>query len=961
VVSFPPYRIDVEEERLWRGSNLLGVRRKPFAILKYLAAHPGRVVTHDELLENVWGEVVVSESAVRTHMHELRQVLGDGVIETVVGRGYRFTAALEPDAPKPSARATGTGRIPKVTSERPLVGRDAELATLRAAVDRAATGARQTCFVLGDPGIGKTTLIDAVLDGLDDREDVVVARGQCVEQHGAPEAYLPVTGALAQLVRSAHGERAFTALWRHAPAFLAQLPHLVPEEKFDELARRASDAGAGSDGRTARQLVEAIEAFADTATLVLGLEDLQWSDVATVDLLSLLAQRRHPARVVVIASARRAELAASGHPLDRVIKNLAARGHATSVALAPLAAADTQRYLDERFPGHTFPPALASTIDAIAGGVPLFTTSFVDDLVARTMIAWNEKRAVLLAPLASVAAHRPQSVTEMLDLQLDRLSPDEQRTLEAAAVAGAEFATGLVAAALESTVDVHDDRCDELARRGMFVRRIPSEDWPDGTAQSRFAFTHALVREACTRRTTEMRRSRWHRLVGERLEAAYGASATDHAAALAHHFDRGQDVSKAVGYYAIAAERSQRRKASRDAMTLFRRAIELVRRLPESPARDRQELALLFGVAPATVRVTGEAGRNSVDSFLRMVELAERLGEPVEVCRALVNLGARYGTLGFPRRALETFARFRAVAATTTLPPELAAYGHAAEGMGRFWSGDLRASEAVFAALTRDLVVGSLVDGPTLGMLNAIDRAAAQMFYLGMARWCMGKGEQALAISRRAFEIGDVANDPFVTGMARCNHGRILVLRGGRAADAIAYGEWVLAAPECELWHTSAALLVGAAKLQIGALTAADVDPLLRTYHQRVAEFPIGATVTAGAIVETLARHGRAGEANAILDDVLAFVEDHGEYIYLPELLRVRGDLRRDPASYREAIERADAMGAPAYALRAALALARATKGDAEALAAVRAFAAAITEDVDSPDMIAARSLLATA
>jgi DNA-binding winged helix-turn-helix (wHTH) protein len=168
VVEFPPYRLDLAEERLWRGSNLLGLRRKPFAILRYLAEHPGRLVTQAELLAQVWGNVAVSDSAVRSHLHELRQVLGDGVIETVIGRGYRFVAPIvEPSRASSAADAVAAeigptaevARSRRGSPSRPppppappparraaparlIVGRDAELDVLRGAVARAAGSAR---------------------------------------------------------------------------------------------------------------------------------------------------------------------------------------------------------------------------------------------------------------------------------------------------------------------------------------------------------------------------------------------------------------------------------------------------------------------------------------------------------------------------------------------------------------------------------------------------------------------------------------------------------------------------------------------------------------------------------------------------------------------------------------------------------------------------------------------------
>ena len=93
VLSFPPFRLDLTQERLWKGDVELRLRRKPFAILRYLAQHPRQLVTHSELVEAVWGaKIAMSESLLRTHVRDLRSVLGDDVIETVVGRGYRFVA-----------------------------------------------------------------------------------------------------------------------------------------------------------------------------------------------------------------------------------------------------------------------------------------------------------------------------------------------------------------------------------------------------------------------------------------------------------------------------------------------------------------------------------------------------------------------------------------------------------------------------------------------------------------------------------------------------------------------------------------------------------------------------------------------------------------------------------------------------------------------------------------------------
>src|ERR1700733_14763936 len=99
VRRFAPFRLDIRDERLWKGTQELKLRRKPFAILKYLTAHPLVLVTHEELVEVVWGKIAVSQSLLRTHVGELRRLLGEGIIETVAGRGYRFVRSVEVEKP----------------------------------------------------------------------------------------------------------------------------------------------------------------------------------------------------------------------------------------------------------------------------------------------------------------------------------------------------------------------------------------------------------------------------------------------------------------------------------------------------------------------------------------------------------------------------------------------------------------------------------------------------------------------------------------------------------------------------------------------------------------------------------------------------------------------------------------------------------------------------------------------
>jgi DNA-binding winged helix-turn-helix (wHTH) protein len=204
---FGPFRLDLRDERLWRGDEATPLSPKTFAVLCCLVTQAGQLVTKDALIEAVWPNTVVSESILTVAMRTLRRVLGDQAraprfIETVHGRGYRFIASVS--ATMPSERPTMLGRprrpLPPTVSRPPFfVGREAELAQLAQWWTTVRQGQRQVECIVGEPGIGKTALVEAFVAQVHSTEDVWVGHGQCLDHYGAGEAYLPILEALGRL------------------------------------------------------------------------------------------------------------------------------------------------------------------------------------------------------------------------------------------------------------------------------------------------------------------------------------------------------------------------------------------------------------------------------------------------------------------------------------------------------------------------------------------------------------------------------------------------------------------------------------------------------------------------------------------------------------------------------------------------------------------------------------------
>src|SRR6202046_1245446 len=303
--DFPPFRLDSINQCLWRRMDKRDDERilltpKSFAVLRYLVEHAGRVVAHDELLEAGGPGTFTQPQAIKKSIVDLRIALEDRAkkplfIETLHRRGYRFIAAV----------AEGTGvpfAVPAAPARGRIVGREHPLGELRDCLQNALRGERQIVFVTGEPGIGKTALADefprhaaAAVPGLR------MALGRCGAGYGGKEAYYPMLEALGPLCRGPVGESVIQTLAAEAPTWFVQFPPLVKPEQREMLQREL--LGATREPML-REIGDVLETIAAASPLLLVFEDLQWADHSTVDLISALARRRAPAKLMLIATKR---------------------------------------------------------------------------------------------------------------------------------------------------------------------------------------------------------------------------------------------------------------------------------------------------------------------------------------------------------------------------------------------------------------------------------------------------------------------------------------------------------------------------------------------------------------------------------------------------------------------------------------------------------------------------------
>ncbi len=905
---FPPFRVDLLNERLWRGGREVTLRPKTFAVLRYLLQHVGQSVSNAELLKAVWPDVVVSEAVPRTCVGELRRALGDRAqspqfIVTRPRRGYRFIASYTTVEHLPQPESSGPSRgSPAAPGTANFVGRVAELKQLRACAERAQGGERQIVFVTGEAGIGKTTLIEHLVTELTERDEPLwIGRGQCLEHLGTAEAYLPVLEALGRLGRGPSGRDFTTLLARHAPTWVTQLPGLVPSDDVETL--RARTVGATRE-RMLRELAEMLELLTTEHLLVLALEDLHWSDPSTLDLIALLARRRERARLMVIATYRPPDVLLRPHPLPALTQELGAHGHSVEVPLTLLTEEAVAGYLTRRLPDLSDVDRVAGVVHRLTEGNPMFMVTLVDTWVAEGVLGERDgRRSVPVendAPRPSV----PPSLQQMIEAQIDRLDVDEQQLLEAASVAGAEFSATAVAAALGEATARVDDACASLARRRQLLRAIGDDTWPDGTVAGRYRFVHALYHSVLYDRVSAARRVLFHKRIGERQEAGYGGQADTIAAELAIHFERGRDVPRAIHYLQRAADGALRRYSYQEALHYLTKGRELLMTLPDTPERTQQELMIQVALCVPLVMTQGYASAAVEAAYGHARALCGVIGATPQLFPVLLGLCRFYALRAELEVAREIGDDITKLAAQIQDPIMLLEADRCLAFIsllrGEFAPATTRLERSV-ALCTRER-------SRALFLLHGEDPSVSTLAWLGMARWYAGYPDQSRQNIDQALRVAHEASHPISLAFGTLSACVVYhLLRESR--HVLEHAEVILAVARAQ---GSTALMAYGGVMRGWVLAQhGHADEGIRELRQAISNLAAagprhGRPYSLSLLAEAHCVAGQVTDGLAVLAEALARAYETGERRHEAEIYRLKGELLlREGDAHRARIRKA--------------------------------------------------------
>ncbi len=508
-----------------------------------------------------------------------------------------------PAAPPPDDRS---GFVDRIGEMRRLVG----------FLDRALAGNCQVVAIGGEPGIGKTRLVEEFAARARQR-GAVALWGRCLAEEGSP-AFWPWT----QIVRNWIRERDSSTIASAMGAGASDIARIVPELR-QQLPDLSEPLAVGADDERYRLYISMTEFLRNAARyqpLALMLDDLHWADHSSLMLLEFVLNELRDSAIIGVGTYRHSEVD-RGHPLTRILAAISRFGDDRRLLMSGFGAEDVAE-MAKVTSGQAPSPALANAIHEQTEGNPFFVREVVRLLV-------DEGRYDQLAMIGSWRVSVPQGVSETIGLRLGRLSGEALRLMTVAAVAGRDFDLPVVTKAADMSIADALDLVDEGLRTAIIEE---DDEQPD-----RLRFAHALIRQTLYEETSRARRIRLHRRVGEAIEEHYADDLEPWLADLAGHFTAcaaDGDPEQGIHYTIEAGRQSLRRIAYGEASDFFRQALRLIDASQTSDDARRAELLILLADA---LRFQGETQDARV-TYARAADVASSNGHPELLARSAIGI-----------------------------------------------------------------------------------------------------------------------------------------------------------------------------------------------------------------------------------------------------------------------------------------------------------------------------------
>jgi class 3 adenylate cyclase/predicted ATPase len=848
------------------------------------AAEPGTVLVTASVQRQTAGLFVVEDKGA----HDLKGVQAPVTLYCIV-------------------RASGGARRGGARALTPLVGREDELALLLRRWSRALEGEGQFVQIVGEPGIGKSRLIEEFRAKLAETPHTWVEWAASQLLQNTPLHPLAEWGRLRYGGADASDEQKLADLENtlrligldaaeYAPLLAPLFDVALPEHRAAKFAPKELRR---------RQLAAMTALFlagARSQPIVLAFEDLHWADPTSLDLLRALVERGAQAPVLIVATTR---------PEFR--QDWSLRSHHSVISLAPLDRAQVRKMVGEIASRHALSDEMIDGVGERTGGVPLFVEEVTRLLLERN--AQGGAKAI------------PPTLQQSLAARLDRLG-EAREVAQIGAVLGRDFSYRLLRDVSSTAAGFDEPRLHAALDRLTEADLLFVDGSPPTAA---YRFKHALIQDAAYDSLLKSRRQALHSRAAEILVGQPERAAAE-PEVIAHHFTEAGLDDLAIEWWGKAGDQALRRSAFQEAIAHLGKAIALADKGAAGTAAgasgERRQLHVAYGNALIAAR--GYGAPETTEAFAKARESAGGHKDAPEQLAADYGLWVGSfvrGELSPMRARAETF--LSDVEARPDSPE--AGVAHRAAGATRWFAGEYREARE---HLERALALFQPGRDNDLAFRFGQDPGVAAMLYLALVLWPLGDVERAGSLVRDA-----VARSAALTHIGARAYGSMHaaifeLMRGDLTRFATHAAELAQLAREHDLplWRAWGVFLEGAAKAKCGEVGGGLADMRRGIELLREQSTPVNDALVKIALAEAEARADDVDRALAILDEALATSERIGHRTFDAELHRVRGEmlLKRDPpnpASAEEALQTAIAVAkrqaTRSFELRAALALAK--------------------------------------
>jgi class 3 adenylate cyclase/tetratricopeptide (TPR) repeat protein len=838
-----------------------------------------------------------------------------------------------------------------------LVGREQEIALMLDRWEQAVEGHGQVVMMSGDAGIGKSRLVQALRERLAGTSHTWID-GACSPYHENSALY-PVNEAVAQIVGIEREDSPDAKVAKleavlgscgialdDAVPLLATLLSIDVPDRYPALHHLSGDA---QRQKTLELLAALLFAMSEQRPVVLAIEDVHWIDPSSLELLQLVVAEAPTARLLIVVTFR-----------PGVDVSWATRSHVVHLTLHPLTRVQVAAIVDRLTGGKALPTAVMNQVVAKTDGVPLFVEELTKAILESDLLIEGERQFERNDPLPGFAI--PATLQDSLMARLDRLGAAKE-VAQLAAVLGREFRHELLEAVWPADVAALTDALDELAaaellyRRGMPPRAV-------------YTFKHALIQETAYESLLKKRRHEYHARIALALEQRFPDRAVLEPEVVARHFEEAGLIARAIPYYERAGERASQRSAHQEAISHFRKGIDLLAALPPSRERDQQEVRLQVKLGTSLLESRGYGDGDVRRAYERARQLSQDIGDDTpEMFRAVWGLAVFYHARSELDTTLEMGATLLGVAERSG-DASLLVSANLSAGCPLLWQGKfpecLTRMERVIALYDRDA-------HRSLAYVYGENPGVSSRAYASMALSYLGFPDRALRMIEEAVAVAEEGAHPFSLGYAVCFLAGTYLLRGDRDAGRVA-AERAIAIAEKQhlgLWLRIGRFYRACALVEphTGRTALAPLEEAVARLAETGTE--VGASFFLARFAEAYGVCGCFDDGLRIADNALALAELRQAPFWNAEVHRVKAELllQRDGSAaadeaerlFRRGLEIARAQQARLFELRIAMPLARLLRRRGEpreARALLAPIYAWFTEGADTPDLRDARALL---